>query len=93
MLGMSQQMKKTLPKFDELIDPTLQAPLPNEGRGPAAALQHEDTRLEASEMLRGMIDAIVLIPESGQPPSRDGDDARSREPRLRIELRGIRPRC
>jgi site-specific DNA recombinase len=39
----------------------------------AAALQREDTRLEASEMLRGLIEAIVLIPDEGQ---------------LRIELRG-----
>ena len=54
----------------------------------AAALQREDTRLEASEMLRGLIEAIVLTPEKGQPPSRDGDDTRSGEPRLRIELRG-----
>ncbi len=41
----------------------------------AAALRREDTRLEASEMLRGLIETIVLTPESG-------------EPRLRIELRG-----
>jgi site-specific DNA recombinase len=39
----------------------------------AAALQREDTRLEASEMLRGLIDSIFLIPEEGQ---------------LRIEPRG-----
>ena len=39
----------------------------------AAALQREDTRLEASEMLRGLIDSIVLIPDEGQ---------------LRIELKG-----
>ena len=39
----------------------------------SAALQREDTRLEASEMLRGLIDSIVLMPEEGQ---------------LRIELRG-----
>lgn len=39
----------------------------------AAALQRDDTRLEASEMLRGLIDSIVLVPEGGQ---------------LRIELRG-----
>ena len=39
----------------------------------AAALQREDARTEASETLRGLIDAIVLIPEKGQ---------------LRIELRG-----
>jgi hypothetical protein len=44
----------------------------------ASALQREDTRLEASEMLRGLIDSIVLIPDEGQ---------------LRIELRGIWPRC
>jgi hypothetical protein len=39
----------------------------------ASVLQREDTRLEASEMLRGLIDSIVLIPDEGQ---------------LRIELRG-----
>src|SRR5215207_6314323 len=39
----------------------------------ASALQREDTPLEASEMLRGLIDSIVLMPERGQ---------------LRIELRG-----
>jgi site-specific DNA recombinase len=39
----------------------------------ASALQREDTRLEASEMLRGLIDSIVLKPEGGQ---------------LRIELKG-----
>ena len=39
----------------------------------AAALQREDTRPEASEMLRGLIDSIVLTPDEGQ---------------LRIELRG-----
>jgi site-specific DNA recombinase len=39
----------------------------------AAALQREDTRLEASEMLHGLIEAIVLTPQDGQ---------------LRIELRG-----
>jgi site-specific DNA recombinase len=41
----------------------------------AAALRREDTRLEASETLRGLIESIVLTPESG-------------ETRLRIELRG-----
>jgi len=39
----------------------------------AAALQREDARTEASETLRGLIDAIVLMPEKGQ---------------LRVELRG-----
>jgi DNA invertase Pin-like site-specific DNA recombinase len=32
----------------------------------AAALQREDTRLEASEMLRGLIESIVLTPKDGQ---------------------------
>ena len=41
--------------------------------GIAAARRREDTRLEAPEMLRGLIDSIVLSPEKGQ---------------LRIELRG-----
>ncbi len=45
-------------------------------------------RLQASETLRGLIDSIVLTPQDGQPPSRSGDDSRSGEPRLRIELRG-----
>jgi site-specific DNA recombinase len=38
-----------------------------------AALRREDSRLEASETLRGLIDSIVLTPEAGQ---------------LRIELKG-----
>ncbi|MCC7179933.1 MAG: recombinase family protein [Acidobacteria bacterium] len=54
----------------------------------ASALQREDTRLEASESLRGLVESIVLTPEEGQPPSRANDGARSGEPRLRIELRG-----
>ena len=32
----------------------------------AAALRREDTRLEASEMLRGLIESIVLTPRHGQ---------------------------
>jgi site-specific DNA recombinase len=39
----------------------------------AEALEREDVRTEASEMLRGLIDSIVLMPEKGQ---------------LRIELQG-----
>ena len=39
----------------------------------AAALRRDDSRVEASETLRGLIDAIVLIPEGDQ---------------LRIELKG-----
>jgi site-specific DNA recombinase len=48
----------------------------------AAALQREDTRLEASEMLRGLIEAIVLTPEDC--PAEAGHYNK----RLRIELRG-----
>ena len=39
----------------------------------AQALEHSDTRAEATEALRGLIDSIVLTPEKDQ---------------LRIELRG-----
>ena len=39
----------------------------------ADALQREDSRIEAADRLRGLIDSIVLTPEAGQ---------------LRIELRG-----
>jgi hypothetical protein len=39
----------------------------------AQALEHPETRTEASEALRGLIDAIVLTPDEGT---------------LRIELRG-----
>jgi hypothetical protein len=43
----------------------------------ATALQRDDTRLEASESLRGLIDSSVLTPEDGQPPSRARDAARA----------------
>lgn len=60
----------------------------------AVGLQRPETRLEASETLRGLLDAIVLTPEEGEPPSRG--EARFGEPRrsakngggLRGELRG-----
>ena len=39
----------------------------------ASALQREDTRLEASEMLRGLIHSIVLTPEKGLPGSENSD--------------------
>jgi len=54
----------------------------------AAALQRDDTRLEASEMLRGLIDPIVFLPA---PPSRDMDGRGrygAQGARLRIELKG-----
>src|SRR3989442_540424 len=41
----------------------------------AAALQREDSRIEASETLRALIDSIVLTPEKGQPPSRAEENA------------------
>ncbi|CAN5504832.1 hypothetical protein BH23ACI1_BH23ACI1_24020 [soil metagenome] len=58
----------------------------------AAALRREDTRLEASEMLRGLIESIVLTPE---PPSRggEGETLPRKSGQLRIELEGIWPRC
>jgi site-specific DNA recombinase len=56
-----------------LLHPSMADVYRTKVEGLAAALQREDTRLEASETLRGLIDAIVLMPEKGQ---------------LRIELRG-----
>src|SRR5262249_18469335 len=34
------------------------------------------------------IDAIILTPTDGEPPSRAGEEPRFGEPRLRIELKG-----
>ena len=59
----------------------------------AAALQRPDTRIEASETLRGLIDSFVLSPEAGQPPSHEAKSLRASAPQLRIELRGIWPPC
>lgn len=36
----------------------------------AQALEHPETRTEASEALRGLIDAIVLTPNQGETPNR-----------------------
>ena len=52
------------------------------------ARQARDAGYEDSVHPYQVIDSIVLTPEKGQPPSRHGDDPRSGEPRLRIELRG-----
>ncbi len=49
----------------------------------ADALQHEDSRIEAAEKLRGLIDSIVLTSE---PPSHDA--RYGAQGGLRIELRG-----
>jgi site-specific DNA recombinase len=54
----------------------------------AQALEHPETRTEASEAVRGLIDAIVLTPKQGEPPSHAGEDSCFGEPRLRIELKG-----
>ena len=54
----------------------------------ADALEATETRTEAREALRGLIDAIVITPADGEPPSRDGGESRFGEPRLRIELKG-----
>ena len=54
----------------------------------AEALEHPETFSEASEALRGLIDAIVLTPNQGEPPSHAGEDSCFGEPRLRIELKG-----
>jgi hypothetical protein len=54
----------------------------------AQALEHPETRTEASEALRGLIDAIVLTPG---PPSRaavDGARYGAQAGELRIELKG-----
>jgi len=56
-----------------LLHPSMADLYRSKVEGLAAALQREDTRLEASEMLRGLIDSIVLTPDEGQ---------------LRIDLRG-----
>ncbi len=64
---------KTADEPPPLLHPTIADLYRTKVEGLAEALQHPDTRIEASEMVRGLIDAIVLTPEKGQ---------------LRIELRG-----
>ena len=59
----------------------------------AEALEHPETRTEASEALRGLIDGIVLTPNQGEPPSRAGGDSCFGEPRLQIELKGSLAGC
>jgi site-specific DNA recombinase len=54
----------------------------------AEALDHSNTRPEASEAPRDLVDAIVLTPDQSEPPSRAGEESRFGEPRLRIELKG-----
>jgi site-specific DNA recombinase len=64
---------KTAEELPPLLHPSMADLYRTKVEELASALQREDTRLEASEMLRGLIEAIVLTPEKGQ---------------LRIELRG-----
>ena len=57
-----------------LLHPEMAGLYPSEGhRTGSGALQHPETRSEASEALRGLIDAIVLTPNQGE---------------LQIELKG-----
>ena len=79
MLGLTprrdelQQQIKTAHEPPALLHPSMTDLYGTKVEQLAAALQREDTRLEASDTLRGLVDSIVLTPEKGQ---------------LRIELRG-----
>jgi len=94
MLGLTarrdelQQPIKTAHEPPPLLHPSMADLYKTKVEQRAGALQREDSRLEASETRRGLIDSIVLTPEEGQPPSRAGEDSRFGGPRLRIELRG-----
>jgi site-specific DNA recombinase len=66
----------------------------------ARALEHPDTRTEAAEAIRGLIDAIVPTPAEGALEAhviRRGRRVQAetgvQENGLQIELRGIWPRC
>ena len=65
-------------KARDVLGASLQGALP----GLEAGRRHSSIRGERC------VGSDCLTPEKGQPPSRDGDDSRSGEPRLRIELRG-----
>jgi hypothetical protein len=61
----------------------------------AESLENADTRSEAAEVIRGLIDAIVLTPAEGAPDafgvhsaSRSPAAIAARDSGLRIELRG-----
>lgn len=86
-----EELKATLAAADApppLLHPEMAGLYRQKVTALAQALEHPETRTEASEALRGLIDAIVLTPNQGEPPSRAGEDSRSGEPRLRIELKG-----
>jgi len=61
----------------------------------ARALEHPETRTEAAEAIRGLIDAIVLTPVEGAPEAfvvrrgrRAPAEVAARDSGLRIELKG-----
>ena len=86
-----EELKATLAAADApppLLHPEMAGLYRQKVTALAQALEHPETRTEASEALRGLIDAIVLTPDQGEPPSRAGEDSGSGEPRLRIELKG-----
>jgi hypothetical protein len=66
----------------------------------AKALEHPDTRTEAAEAIRGLIDAIVLTPAAGALEAdvvrrgrRAQTEAGGQEGGLQIELRGNLAAC
>jgi site-specific DNA recombinase len=71
-----EELKATLAAADApppLLHPEMAGLYRQEVTALAQALEHPETRTEASEALRGLIDAIVLTPDQGE---------------LQIELKG-----
>ena len=60
-----QQQIKTADEPPPLLHPRIADVYRTKIEHLAASLQREDTRTEASETLRGLIDGIVLTPENG----------------------------
>lgn len=74
--GRRKELEAQLKTADEpppLLHPSMADLYKSKVEELASALQREDTRLEASEALRGLIESIVLMPQGDQ---------------LRVELRG-----
>ena len=61
-----QTQLETADEPPPLLHPSMADLYRSKVEGLAAALQRDDTRLEASESLRGLIDSIVLTPRGGQ---------------------------
>jgi hypothetical protein len=74
-----------------LLHPSMADLYRSKGEDLASALQREDTRLEASEMLRGLIEAIVFTPQDGHE-SQSGRDV-DRRPKNNEVARIWRPHC